>query len=175
VPGETRALTATLAIVIIAPDFCAIMTGAACFIVNITPRTFGLKVESKSSDCTFCMLIIAAPLPALFTRQSMRPKRATVASINAFTLASSVTSVANEVQSRSATSFQCASFLDATSRADNFRAFGDEYLRYTFSDPARHSGDNRDLAVKLSHVPLRSGFVPAVGRCPGRFAVIGDA
>ena len=76
-PGEATAQTGGAGKVTMLPEPWAIMMGAACFIPNITPRTFVLKTEEKFSAVSSVIVTIGEPLPALLTRQSSLPNRLT--------------------------------------------------------------------------------------------------
>jgi hypothetical protein len=76
-PGESAAQASVKAMVMMLPNPWAIIMGAACFIPNITARTAVSNTKEKCSVATSVILTMGEPLPALLTRQSSRPNRAT--------------------------------------------------------------------------------------------------
>src|SRR6476619_7991608 len=71
---------ATEALLIIDPVFCAIITGAVCFMPSITERTSNAIASSNPSTETEVIEPVGAGPPALLKRQSMRPNRSIVVS-----------------------------------------------------------------------------------------------
>ncbi len=126
--------------------------GRACFMPSITLRTSVAIAASKRSTSRPSMPPVCAGPPALLNRQSMRPNFSTESGDQRLHLRFH-RDVGLAKDAVGAELFgQRLALRRAAPGDDDFRAFGDEYLRGAQSDAARRTGDHRYLAVQPSHV-----------------------
>ncbi len=87
-----------LPLLMMLPEPCFRIWGAACFMPSITLRTSVAIAASKRSTSRLSMPPVCAGPPALLNRQSMRPNFSTETAISAFICSSTVTSVWRKMQ-----------------------------------------------------------------------------
>src|SRR5205823_5326326 len=87
-----------LPLLMMLPEPCFRIWGAACFMPSITLRTSVAIAASKRSTSRPSMPPVCAGPPALLNRQSMRPNFSTESPISAFICSSTVTSVWRKTQ-----------------------------------------------------------------------------
>ena len=141
-----------LPLLMMLPEPCFRIWGAACFMPSITLRTSVAIAASKRSTSRPSMPPVCAGPPALLNRQSMRPNFSTASAISA-RICVFHRDVGLAKDAVGAELFgQRLALRRAAPGDDDFRAFGDEYFRGAQSDAARRAGDHRNLAVQPSHV-----------------------
>ena len=148
-----------LPLLMMLPEPCFFMWGAACFMPSMTLRTSVAIAASKRSTSSPSMPPVCAGPPALLNRQSILPNFSTASAISARIWSSTVTSVWRKTQAGAELFGQRLALRHAAAGDDDFRAFGDEDLRGAQSDAARRACDHRNLAVQPSHV-----VIPPVGQ-----------
>src|SRR6476660_8513478 len=143
-----------LPLLIMLPEPCRRIWGAACFMPSITLRTNVAIPASKRAASRPSMPPVCAGPPALLNRQSMRPNFSTAWPISARICSSTVTSVWRNTQTAPSLLASASPSERAAPGDDDPGAFGHENLRGEPPDAAVRAGDNRNLAVQPSHVVL---------------------